>query len=164
MKKTPPSSFAELLNQQGYGHPQKDEPPQERPNKRSHPPRPNCVQKVPHTPALASTTDLLFKRDGLQDKVFRRLKKGDIPIVAELDLHGYTYPEASDKVNVFINRRHNAERSAVLIIYGKGLRSAEGKSVLRGQVLEMLRKDTRVLAYCPDGNNTGAARVLLRKV
>jgi DNA-nicking Smr family endonuclease len=68
----------------------------------------------------------------------RQLKRGDIRISQELDLHGFLREEALLQLEQFIVAAHSRGRQAVLVITGKGLNSPEGP-VLQGAVAAWLR-------------------------
>jgi DNA-nicking Smr family endonuclease len=68
----------------------------------------------------------------------RRLKRGEVRIDYELDLHGLTRDEALDNLERFITGAHRRKQEAVLVITGKGYHSA-GEPVLQGAVAGWLR-------------------------
>jgi DNA-nicking Smr family endonuclease len=108
-----------------------------------------------------------FVRSGVQANVVRRLRRGQIPIEAELDLHGFTSREAEAKIRAFLlSARVPNRQRGVRIIHGRGHGSPDGKSVLKGKTRQWLRDYEAVLAFCPAGTvhgGTGAVHVLLRK-
>ena len=95
----------------------------------------------------------------------RRLARGRYPIVARLDLHGLTTAQAEERLAAFIDRQRGPERRCVLIIHGKGLRSPDGRSVLKALVHRRLEQDRAVTTFCParpaDGGD-GAVYALLK--
>jgi DNA-nicking Smr family endonuclease len=108
-----------------------------------------------------------FARLGIQKTVLRRLRNGQIPVEAELDLHGCTVAEAEHQLKLFLrDAQATGRQRAVRVIHGKGLGSPEGKPVLKAKVSELLRRSDAVLAFCTaelsDGGS-GAVRVLLKK-
>lgn len=115
---------------------------------------------------------------GLDRRLQLRLKRGQLPIEARLDLHGLGREKARAMLNGFIARQGALGRRCVLVITGKGRpdwqRPAWGEDtpeagVIRRALPEWLRdspnKD-RVLAFAPaqprDGG-AGAWYVLLRR-
>jgi DNA-nicking Smr family endonuclease len=68
----------------------------------------------------------------------RQLKRGDIRIRQELDLHGFLKDEALVRLEQFIAAARSRRQQAVLVITGKGLNSPEGP-VLHGAVAAWLR-------------------------
>ena len=108
-----------------------------------------------------------FVRSGLQTNVVRRLRRGQIPIEVELDLHGFTSREAELKVHAFLlSARVPNRQRGVRIIHGRGHGSPDGKSVLKGKTQQWLREYDAVLAFCPAESahgGAGAVHVLLKK-
>jgi DNA-nicking Smr family endonuclease len=108
---------------------------------------------------------LRFMRPGLQATVLKKLRRGQFPIEATLDLHGYTAAEADLKLRRFIQHAHACGLRAVRIVHGKGRGSADAP-VLKSRVDRWLRDSSTVLAFCsaqPRNGGTGAVDVLLRK-
>ncbi|MEH6635742.1 MAG: DNA endonuclease SmrA [Halioglobus sp.] len=111
---------------------------------------------------------LEFKRPGVQNGVFRRLKQGRYEAEARLDLHRMTAAEARSEIFEFIEECHRLGLRSVLIIHGKGESKADKarSSVLKGCVDHWLRQLEIVQAFGsaqPRHGGTGAAYVLLRK-
>ena len=108
----------------------------------------------------------LFVRAGLQQKQLRRLRRGQIPVDAEVDLHGMRLREAHALLDRFMADCRSRGRRCVRIIHGKGNRSQKKQPVLKGKVNGWLRQKDEVLAFCSarraDGG-TGAAYVLLKR-
>ena len=106
-------------------------------------------------------------RGGLQQRVLRKLRRGQFAIEAELDLHGYIVPEAREALAVFLRDAQLTGKRCVRIIHGKGL-GAEGRlPVLKIKVNSWLRQKDQVLAFCstrPQDGGTGAVYVLLKKI
>jgi DNA-nicking Smr family endonuclease len=109
--------------------------------------------------------ELSYRSDGIQDSVFRRLRRGAYRVGAELDLHGLRWDEAKVAVVRFLVAARDADARCVRIIHGKGLRSKGDGPVLKQRLDGWLRQRNEVLAYCSarrqDGG-TGAVYVLLR--
>ncbi|MEF1297703.1 Smr/MutS family endonuclease [Vibrio parahaemolyticus] len=57
-----------------------------------------------HAEMLKPDDFVEFKRDGVQDGVFRKLRLGKYPIQARLDLHRKTLKEARDEVVKFLKQ------------------------------------------------------------
>ncbi len=68
----------------------------------------------------------------------RRLKRGEIRISRQLDLHGFLREEALKQLELFITAACSGGEHAVLVITGKGINSPEGP-VLQGAVADWLR-------------------------
>ena len=84
--------------------------------------------------------DQLFVRPGLQKKHVRRLRRGQIPIDAEADLHGMRIREAHTLLADFLRECRNEGASCVRVIHGKGLGSRGGQAVLKWEVDRWLRQ------------------------
>lgn len=108
----------------------------------------------------------LFVRPGLQKKHVRRLRRGQIPIDAEADLHGMRSGAALALLAEFLSESRAAGARCVRIIHGKGLGSRGGHAVLKWEVDRWLRRDEGVMAFCtaqPRDGGTGAVYVLLKR-
>ena len=120
-----------------------------------------------YCPDIETGEELLYVGGGLQQRVLRKLRRGQFAIEAELDLHGYIVPEAREALAVFLRDALQAGKRCVRIIHGKGL-GAEGRlPVLKIKVNSWLRQKDQVLAFCsarPQDGGTGAVYVLLKKV
>ncbi len=115
---------------------------------------------------LENDDELLFSRNGLQQRVMRKLRRGQLPLSAELDLHGLRVEEARQALSHFLHHCQLEQRQCVRIIHGKGYRSANNQAVLKSKVNHWLRQHDEVLAFCsaqPRHGGTGAAYVLLRR-
>lgn len=107
-----------------------------------------------------------YRGQGIQNKLFRKLQRGQLPIEARLDLHGQTRSKALNKLQGFIASSQHRGLRHLLIIHGKGFQSEDGQPVLKPAVASWLRKIQAVMAFCPaqasDGGD-GALYVLLKK-
>lgn len=105
-------------------------------------------------------------KPGVQQRVLRKLRRGQFRMDAELDLHGLTATVAKAEVNDFLSQSIKHDSQCVRIIHGKGLGSGNRGPVLKRQLGGWLRKRNDVLAYSParppDGGS-GATYVLLRR-
>jgi DNA-nicking Smr family endonuclease len=118
-----------------------------------------------HGREISAGESLYFARTGLQQRLLQRLRRGQLPCEAELDLHGLTSSEAQNELARFLS--HCVERGirTVRIIHGKGYGSREQSPVLKSRLNHWLRELQEVLAFCssrPDQGGTGAVNVLLR--
>ncbi len=75
----------------------------------------------------------------------------------QLDLHGEDRIGAKIKVNTFINDNIKLGNQEIAIIHGVG------KGILKKEVLNMLKKDKRVVEYCVDCFNEGCTLARLCK-
>jgi len=111
---------------------------------------------------------LAFKRPGVQNGVFRKLKQGRYEPQSRLDLHRMTAEVARREIFGFVQECCQLGLRCVLVIHGKGDSRAqtERSSILKGCVDHWLRELHEVLAFHsarPQHGGTGAAYVLLRK-
>lgn len=109
---------------------------------------------------------LRFLRSGIQTNVLQKLRRGQFPVEATLDLHGLTTAEANDELYRFVQHSQNLGRQAVRIVHGKGHGSKGQQPILKTKINQWLREFPVVLAFCsssPRDGGTGAVDVLLRK-
>jgi DNA-nicking Smr family endonuclease len=105
---------------------------------------------------------------GLSPKLMKRLKKGQFPVQAHIDLHGLTKHEAQRKVRDFLIQSRKLGLRCVLIVHGRGLNSPDSLPVLKERLPIWLNRGLArkiVLAFAtamPYDGGTGAIYVLLR--
>ena len=121
------------------------------------PPRPPTLPDLnPVTPA------------GLDRRTARRLKRGQLPAEARLDLHGRTQDQAHDALQSFIEESRMARRRCVLVITGKGSVASGKGGVLRQMVPRWLnepalRRHIIAITNAPESSGgAGALYVLLK--
>lgn len=153
------------LRQRGSPPPRTRLPPTPRPRARDEPRLPE-EPRVRESVAETEIGDsLAFARPGLQHGVMRRLRRGQFPLEATLDLHGMTAALARRELDAFLARSLAADARCVLVIHGKGRSAPDRTPVLKSGVNTWLRRP-EVLAFCsarPGDGGTGALYVLLRK-
>lgn len=116
-------------------------------------------------PSAGAEEILAFARPGLAARPLRRLRLGQMPAEATLDLHGLTRERAGAQAAGFLRAARALGRRCVLVVHGKGL-GTEGSSVLKGYMAGWLREQPYVLAYhsaLPRDGGAGALYVLLRR-
>jgi len=108
------------------------------------------------------------KASGADDALLRKLRNGEFPPDARVDLHGLHSPAARRAVQETIQRVSAQSKRCVLVVHGRGKHS-EGEPVLKEAFLEWLAEPPiapRVLAFTSargrDGG-VGATYVLLRR-
>ncbi|MDC3015686.1 DNA endonuclease SmrA, partial [Luminiphilus sp.] len=111
---------------------------------------------------------LEFKRPGIQNGVYRKLRLGHYQLDARLDLHRFAIKQAREEVFSFISEASHLGLRTLLIVHGQGHSSANGDktAVLKGYVNQWLRELEAVQAFHsaqPQHGATGAVYVLLRK-
>jgi DNA-nicking Smr family endonuclease len=106
-----------------------------------------------------------FKRDGVQNGVYRNLRLGKYQIDARLDLHHMTIDQARNAVFQFITDCMNHDIRCALITHGKG----EGRNLpaqLKSCIAHWLPQFPEILAFHSAQKQhgwMGATYVLLRK-
>jgi DNA-nicking Smr family endonuclease len=94
----------------------------------------------------------------------RKLKRGQFPVEAEIDLHGLRQHAAQAALRQFLSECLRRGLQCVCVIHGKGLRSGPGGPVLKVIVHHWLRKVEDVAAFAtarPADGGSGAVYVLL---
>jgi DNA-nicking Smr family endonuclease len=107
---------------------------------------------------------LEFKRPGVQNGVFRRLKQGKYSQDGRLDLHKMTVEQARKEVYSFIREAVKYDLRSVIIVHGKGQHS--GAPLLKSYLNKWLPELESVLAFCsaqPQHGGVGAVYVMLAK-
>lgn len=109
---------------------------------------------------------LSFKRDGIQNGVFRKLKQGAYTVDSALDLHRMTVEEARVEVFNYIKESVKYGLRTVLVLHGKGDRNKDKPALLKSYTARWLPEIPEVMAYHSavkrDGG-VGALYVLLKK-
>jgi DNA-nicking Smr family endonuclease len=107
-----------------------------------------------------------FRRASVREDTLRKLRRGQLAVEAEIDLHGLTRHAAQDALRQFLNECVLHGLRSVRVIHGKGLRSGPAGPVLKEGVDHWLRKLDNVAAFAsarPVDGGTGALYVLLRR-
>ncbi len=109
---------------------------------------------------------LSYQGDGVQNRLFAKLKSGRLHLEAELDLHGLTLEAARVTLAEFIEHCQLQQIRCVRLIHGKGWSSRQQKPVLKSHLNQWLRQHPTILAFhsatIEDGG-AGALYVLLRR-
>jgi DNA-nicking Smr family endonuclease len=108
---------------------------------------------------------LSFSRTGVALRTLKKLKRGQVRIQAELDLHGMTVAEAQHAFAQFLQESGELRIDCVRIIHGKGFGSKNGVAVIKTRLDRWLRMREEVLAFVsaqPVHGGTGAVYVLLK--
>jgi DNA-nicking Smr family endonuclease len=106
---------------------------------------------------------------GIDRRVLKRLRAGQFPVDAELDLHGRLRERAREDLLRFVARARDEGKRCVLVIHGRGLGSGPEGAVLPAMVRETLAEGPlrrHVLAFTsapPAMGGDGALIVLLRR-
>ncbi|MCI0505570.1 MAG: Smr/MutS family endonuclease [Gammaproteobacteria bacterium] len=122
--------------------------------------------ELEYAPAVAADENLLFARDGVQQKILAKLKKGQFPIEARIDLHGSTVNDAGARLEHALKVALGNQQRCVLIVHGRGMGSLGNKPAIKTHVNQWLRDSSDVLAFVtalPQHGGTGAVYVLLKR-
>ncbi|MBK8182773.1 MAG: Smr/MutS family protein [Candidatus Competibacteraceae bacterium] len=115
---------------------------------------------------LETGEELYYRREGVQQAVLRKLRRGQFQVGGALDLHGMTVAAAKEALAGFLHNARRDRLNCVRIIHGKGKGSRHRGPVLKQKVNHWLRQRDDVLAFCSarsmDGG-TGAVYALLRR-
>jgi DNA-nicking Smr family endonuclease len=108
---------------------------------------------------------LEWKKNGVQNAVFARLRRGGYPVEANLDLHRKTVKEARDLVFNFVKTASARGQRSLLIAPGKG-EFSKTPGRLKSYLAHWLEQHPEVIAFCSaqrQHGGVGAAYVLVRK-
>ncbi len=111
--------------------------------------------------------------NGIDNSTLKRFKRGEYPIEAILDLHGYTTDEAYNKVENFLKNCYQRKKRCVQIVTGKGLHLDDDIFAVRGVLKDLVPKwlnadNLRPLILMfdysrPEDGGVGALTILLRR-
>jgi DNA-nicking Smr family endonuclease len=102
--------------------------------------------------------------NGIQKKLQRKIRQGQLPIEDQIDLHGLNQKQAIAELGAFLHHAVSAQFRLLVIIHGKGGRSG-GEAVLKPLARHWLAQQPAVLAWCPaqaKHGGAGASYVYLR--
>lgn len=121
-------------------------------------PRPRQAEdSVEHDPGtMSKPARSAFFNPGMQKKLQRRIRQGQIRPEDSLDLHGHRQAEAIDALEAFVGHAQRAGYRMVIVIHGQGYRS-QTESVLKPLVQRWLANRPEVLGWCPAQPQDGAA-------
>ena len=117
-------------------------------------------------PDIENGDELYFRRDGVQQQIMRKLRRGQFAIESELDLHGMTVNIAKKELDNFLSLCRSRNHRCIRIIHGKGHGSVDKIPVLKNKLNKWLQKYDSILAYCsapPNDGGSGAVYVLIKK-
>lgn len=106
-----------------------------------------------------------FRKDGIQFGVYAKVKHGEYPIKARLDLHKHTLEQARSHTENFLNFCYEKGFRFVIIVHGKG-EFTSPKAFLKSHVFSWMKQSQLVLAAhsaMPYHGGAGALYVLLKK-
>lgn len=106
---------------------------------------------------------------GIDQKIFRQLKAGQLSPEAHLDLHGLNAEQAYESLLMFMRDAYYQGKRCILLIPGRGINSPGGMPVLKQELKSWLTRDPLkrvVLGFStaqPRHGGAGAIYVLLRQ-
>jgi len=121
---------------------------------------------LPGGMSVGADDELSHQGNGVQNRVMRQLRRGQIAIDDRLDLHGQAVAQAYRLTLQFLDRCQRANLFCVLLIHGQGYRSANGVPVLKQNINHWLLEHPAVTAFnsaVPRDGGRGAVYVLLRR-
>jgi len=115
---------------------------------------------------IAADDKLSFQGNGVQNRLMKKLKQGNLAFEDVLDLHGQNVEQAYQAIMQFLHHCQQHRIQNTLIVHGQGYRSAGGIPVLKQNVDYWLRHHDAVLAFhsaTPADGGKGAVYILIRK-
>jgi DNA-nicking Smr family endonuclease len=125
----------------------------------------NNYLSLDNAPMLKPDDLIEYKKDGVQDGVYKKLRLGKYPIQARLDLHKKSLKQCRNEVVDFVKRCLSMDIRTVIIIHGKGHKSnppALVKSYLAAW-LEHIPEVMCAHSALSQHGGTGALYLMLRK-
>ena len=107
-------------------------------------------------PSEATSARESHFNNGMQTKLQRRIRQGQIRPEASLDLHGFRQQEAQAALGQFVGDALQRGMRLVIVIHGQGYGS-QSDAVLKPLVQRWLASQPQVLAWCPAQPRDGAA-------
>lgn len=110
--------------------------------------------------------EIAYRRDTVGLKTFRRLRRGDFALEAEIDLHGLGLAAAEAELKTFLNECIARGLVCVRVVHGKGTRSGPAGPILKPSVQHWLARWDQVQAFVSAQarhGGSGAVYVLLRR-
>ena len=108
---------------------------------------------------------LSYRQEGLEDKIFKNLRQGKLPIDSKIDLHQMTVMQAQLQISRFIHECMLDGARVAIVVHGRG-EGRERPALLKGWTNYWLRQIDSVLAFHsaqPQHGGTGAIYLLLDK-
>lgn len=122
--------------------------------------------RTSHIQRIGPHDVLGYKRPGIQDGVYRKLRMGKYEIEARLDLHKRNVDQASSEVFRFVRECMEHDIRCILIMPGKGDRNVEDPGILKSHLVHWLEDLPEVQAFHTAQKHHGGAGafyVLLKK-
>lgn len=110
---------------------------------------------------------LFYTTAGVQQRTLKQLKRGQMPVEAQLDLHGHTIIQAENALADFLEATQAAGLRCVRVVHGKGYTKLTEFPPIKNKVNAWLRSHSQVLSFCsaiPRDGGTGAVYILLKQL
>jgi DNA-nicking Smr family endonuclease len=98
---------------------------------------PTPANLLPNSGPLAiedAGPDWTARASGVDRRVLRRMRSGDLAVDGKIDLHGLSRARAGDALDRFFAQARAAGSRCLLVIHGRGLHSGEDGAALRDVV------------------------------
>ncbi|WP_261816874.1 DNA endonuclease SmrA [Vibrio gallicus] len=118
-----------------------------------------------NAPMLKPDDIIGFKKSGVQDGVFRKLRLGKYPLQAKLDLHRKSLSQARDEIVHFLKQSLRLEARTLLLVHGKG-HNSNPPALMKSYVAFWLQQIDEVLCVHsaqPFHGGSGAVYIMLKK-
>lgn len=118
-----------------------------------------------HAPMVHPDDIIEFKRDGVQEGVYKKLRLGKYDIQARLDLNRKTIKEARDELLCFLKKCQAMDVRTVIIAHGRAANSPR-PALLKSFVAHWLQHIQEVMCFHSAQHfhgGTGALYVMLKK-
>jgi DNA-nicking Smr family endonuclease len=116
--------------------------------------------------SVAAETSLYFARSGVQASLMQKMRRADLVVDAELDLHGFNVDQAYTAVQKLLARAVQQGWRCIRIIHGKGSSGDHQQPILKNRINHWLRDYDCVLGFCSApalSGGKGAVNVLLKR-
>jgi DNA-nicking Smr family endonuclease len=104
-------------------------------------------QSINGPTATAAHEEVVFRRETVSARTFRKLRRGEFSIEAEIDLHGMRLAEAKAQLQSFLRECAARRVACIRVIHGKGTRSGPDGPILKPSVHHWLSRWDSVLAF-----------------
>lgn len=119
-----------------------------------------------HAPPVSGWDELSYQKPGVQHGVFKKLRLGQYPLDATLDLHRKTVEQSRKELLQFITEAHEMGLRSLLVNHGKAIHRDSKHALVKSFVNYWLPQFDSVLAFHSAQKHhggTGAVYVLLKK-
>ncbi len=90
---------------------------------------------------------LSYKKEGVQEGVFKRLRQGKYGIESRLDLHRRTVNQARELVYQFVGDCMRNDIRVAILVHGKGDRTPDNQATIKSYINKWLKDMDDVMAF-----------------